>query len=114
MKEAPVEQRLRKGLEAKGFKVLKFVTPGTQFTPDRLILRPVWSPGPPWMIEIKRPGKQETRGQELTRQEWRDRGALVLDMVDTYEKVDALVQTLVRQCEIERLPPSPQDIWNAL
>lgn len=104
MKEAPVEKRLVDGLTAQGFKVLKLTTPGTQFTPDRLILRPKWSPGPPWVIEMKRPGKREERGQELTRDDWRARGVLVLDMVDTYEKVDALVAQLMETCALSATP----------
>jgi hypothetical protein len=98
MKEAPVEQRLKAKLEAHGFKVLKLVTPGTAGTMDRLILRPRWSPGPPWVIEAKRPRKSEERLQEIVRDDWRSRGVLVLDMVDTYEKVDALADRLVAQC----------------
>jgi hypothetical protein len=103
MKEAPVEQRLVFRLTLHGFKVLKLTTSGTSHTPDRLILRPKWSPGPPWVIELKRPGKTERRAQELTRDEWRERGVLVLDMVDTYAKVDELVLTLLDICERKRL-----------
>jgi hypothetical protein len=99
VKEAPVEHRLKTELEAYGFKVLKLTTPGTNGTPDRLILRPKWSPGPPWVIELKRPKKHEERLQELVRDGWRARGVLVLDMVDTYEKVDALVERLVEVCK---------------
>lgn len=101
MKEAPVEQRLVSKLTALGFKVLKLTTPGTNGTPDRLILRPMWSPGPPWVIELKRPGKTERRLQELVRDEWRMRGVLVLNMVDTYEKVDALVESLFLTCKCD-------------
>lgn len=103
MKEAPVEERLRKGLTALGFKVLKLTTPGTSFTPDRLILRPKWSPGAPWVIEIKRPGKREELAQSHTRDDWRARGVQVLDMVDTYEKVDALVSKLLAICKSDEL-----------
>lgn len=103
MKEAPVEQRLVDGLTGKGFKVLKLTTPGTNGTPDRLILRPTWSPGPPWVIEAKRPGKHERRLQELVRDDWRARGVLVLDMVNTYELVDALIDRLYKQCLAEAL-----------
>lgn len=105
-KEIPehlIEGRLKRGLEADGFKVLKLTTPGTSFTPDRLILRPKWSPGAPYVIELKRPGKRERRAQELTRIDWRERGVQVLDMVDTYEKVDALVERLMRIARQERL-----------
>lgn len=98
MKEAPVEQRLVDGLQSYGFKVLKLTTPGHNGTPDRLILRPTWSPGPPWVIELKRPKKTERRLQEIVRDQWRERGVLVLDMVNTYELVDALVQRLVWIC----------------
>lgn len=98
MKEAPVEKRLVDGLTKYGFLVLKLTTPGHNGTPDRLILRPVWSPGPPWVIELKRPKKTEERLQEIVRDQWRARGVLVLDMVNTYELVDALVARLVWQC----------------
>lgn len=98
MREAPVEKRLVDGLQSYGFKVLKLTTPGTIGTPDRLILRPTWSPGPPWVIEVKRPKKTERRLQEIVRDQWRERGVLVLDMVDNYELVDALVQRLVWIC----------------
>jgi hypothetical protein len=103
IRESQIEERLRRGLEGKGFKVLKLVTPGNTGTPDRMILRPSWSPGPPWFIEIKRPGMHERRLQELVRDGWRARGALVLDMINTYSQVDALVVKLYTQCMEERL-----------
>lgn len=98
MKEAPVEKRLVDGLTAYGFKVLKLTTPGTIGTPDRIILRPKWSPGPPWVIELKRPKKHERRLQELVRDEWRERGVRVLDMVNDYDQVDRLIVTLTAVC----------------
>jgi hypothetical protein len=99
MKERDIEQRLVDKLQAEGFKVLKLVTPGHNGTPDRLILRPLWSPGPPWVIELKAPKQHERRLQELVREDWRARGILVLDAVDTYEKVDTLVDSLVAICK---------------
>jgi hypothetical protein len=101
--ESKVENRLVRGLTGYGFKVLKLVTPGTAGSPDRMILRPLWSPGAPWVIEIKRPGKHERRLQELVRDDWRKRGVLVLDMVNTYEEVDALINTLYDICVAEML-----------
>ena len=98
MREAPVEKRLKDKLEGHGFKVLKLVTPGYNGTPDRLILRPLWSPGAPWVIEMNRPGKSERLLQEKVRDEWRNRGVLVLDMVNTYEQVDVLVSKLHGIC----------------
>lgn len=98
MREAPVELRLVNGLQAYGFKVLKLTTPGTAGTKDRIILRPTWSPGPPMFIEVKRPKKSERRLQEIVRDQWRERGCRVLDMVNTYELVDALIHTLIWEC----------------
>jgi hypothetical protein len=98
LRESQIEERLRTGLMRFGFKVLKLTTPGNAGTPDRLILRPYWSPGPPWVIEIKRPKKSERRLQEVVRDDWRARGVLVLDMVNTYEQVDALIIRLVMIC----------------
>lgn len=101
--EAKIERRLVDGLTQHGFKVLKLTTPGYNGTPDRLILRPKWSPGPPWVIELKRPNKTERRLQELVRDDWRERGVLVLDMVNTYDAVDALVADLLMVCREDEL-----------
>jgi hypothetical protein len=105
MKEAPVEQRLKERLEGRGFKVLKLTTPGTNGTMDRIILRPKWSPGPPWFVEIKRPGKHERRLQEVVRDDWRARGCSVWPCISTYELVDQLVDHLRHLCETERKLP---------
>lgn len=102
MLEAAVEGRLKRYLEKVGFKVLKLTTPGTMGVPDRMILRPKWSPGPPWFVELKRPGKAERPLQDAVRDDWRKRGVLVLDMCDSYEKVDALIEYVTEICQRER------------
>lgn len=94
MLESIVEQRLKR-LENYGFLVLKLRTPGYNGTMDRMIVRPLYSPGPPWFVELKQPGKSERALQEGRRNDWRRRGILVLDMCDTVQKVDALVAELV-------------------
>ena len=96
MKEAPVEQRLKDRLESRGFKVLKLVTPGYSGTMDRLILMPLYKPGPPHFVECKRPSKTERRLQELVRDDWRKRGCQVLDVCDTYERVEDIFEYLTR------------------
>jgi hypothetical protein len=102
MKEAPVEQRLVDKLTGNGFKVLKLTTPGTAGSMDRLVLRPKWSPGAPWFVECKRPGKHERRLQEVVRDDWRARGCNVWPCVDTYELVDQFVAHLIYLCQQER------------
>lgn len=103
MREAPVEKRLKARLESFGCQVLKLVTEGTAGAMDRLILRPRWSPGPPWLVECKRPGKTERRLQELRRDDWRKRGVLVLDVCDTYERVEEIAQEILHVCGEERI-----------
>ena len=103
MLEAPVEKRLKDRLQGRGFQVLKLTTPGTAGTMDRLILRPLWSPGPPWFVEIKRPRKVERLLQEIVRNNWRLRGVLVLPVVDTYDAVDELCDHVLSVCEGERI-----------
>jgi hypothetical protein len=95
MKEAPVEQRLKARLESLGFKVLKLTTPGHTGTPDRMIIRPKWAPGPPFFVECKAPGKPERLLQETIRKEWRASGLLVLDVCDSYERVEQIVEFLL-------------------
>lgn len=103
MREARVEARLKARLEALGFLVLKLETPGYTGTPDRLILRPTWSPGPPWVLELKRPGGKPRLLQERVMSDWLARGVRVLPFVDTLEGADTTAARLIRQCEIEAL-----------
>lgn len=103
MLESAVEKRLKTKLEANGFKVLKLVTPGTIGTMDRLILRPTWSPGAPYVCETKRPGKELRRAQEVIAEDWSKRGVLVLKRVTCYDEVDATVEALVKIAVAERI-----------
>lgn len=95
MRESSVEKRLKTRLEQNGFKVLKLVTQGTAGAPDRMILCPTWSPGPPYFVELKRPGKDAERLQELTHLEWRKRGVQVLDVCDSYSRVEEILTYLL-------------------
>jgi hypothetical protein len=96
MLEAQVEDRLGV-LRKYGFLVLKCRTPGYSGPMDRLILRPVYAPGPPVFVEVKRPGGKPRRLQVEVDKNWRRRGVDVREYVDTYEKVDALVRVLLTE-----------------
>jgi hypothetical protein len=102
MKESVIEKRLVAGLTAHGFKVLKLTCPGTNGVPDRMILRPVWSPGAPMYIELKAPKQHERRLQEIIRDEWRKRGLIVLDFINSIEAVDILIGVLLSIANDER------------
>lgn len=103
MREAPIEQRLKERLERHGFSVVKLTCPGTNGVPDRMILRPTWSPGPPWFVECKAPKKTERRLQGIIRDQWRGRGMLVLDRCDCYDRVDQIVDDLLETCHIQEI-----------
>lgn len=103
MKESVVELFLKERLESNGFKVLKLVTPGHSGTMDRLILRPVWSPGAPFFVECKRPKEKERLLQEKVRDEWRKRGCQVLDVCDTKDRVAEIHTYLSALCHRERI-----------
>ena len=97
MLEAPIEQHLRKRLEGRGFLVLKLKTPGRAGTMDRMILRPVYWPGPPMFVELKRPNAKPRKLQEMVAEAWRRRGCEVLEYCDTIAKVDALCDRLEKE-----------------
>lgn len=96
MLESKVEARLKR-LENYGFKVLKLRTPGTSGVMDRMILMPKYSPGHPGFVELKAPSKNERPLQEAVRNDWRARGVRVLNMCDTIDRVDLLVEELMHE-----------------
>lgn len=69
MREAGLEQRLRREIEKRGGLARKLVTPGAAGAQDRLILMPG---GRVWFVELKAPGRcprplQLHRAEELRR-----------------------------------------------
>lgn len=103
MLERAVEKRFKTRLESYGFKVIKFTSVGTVGVPDRMIMRPTWSPGPPFFCELKRPNEEPTRAQIHTMEDMVDRGCIVLDFCNSYERVDTIAAYLVKLCERERI-----------
>ncbi len=93
--EAAVERALVRGLEKHGFKVLKLVTPGTTGVPDRMVLMPKWSPGPPTFIECKAPGKELRALQVAIWADWVTRGVDILSFVNTVEAAGLTVRVLL-------------------
>jgi hypothetical protein len=93
--ESEVERHLKQRLDAYGFKVLKLTTPGTQGVPDRMILRPRYSPGPPMFVELKRPGKKLRELQKRVGEDWLCRGCMVLVPCTSIGEVDQLCTMLI-------------------
>ncbi len=93
MLESEIEKRLHAGIKKLGAKelrplCLKFVSPGFTGVPDRIILLPG---GRLVFVELKQPGKTERPRQRLVQGLLRKLGFRVFSAVDSYEKVDEVV-----------------------
>lgn len=96
MLESEVEKTLCKKvrLELRG-KAFKFVSPGFNGVPDRIVLVPM---GRIYFVETKAPGKKLRKLQEWVCGVIRDLGFTVL-RIDTKEKVDDFIRR-VKENEI--------------
>lgn len=88
MRERDIEKELRLGIEARGGKCYKFVSPGNAGVPDRLVMVPGWV----FLVEVKAPGKRPTKLQAHVAEEMRAAGGDVQPYVDTMDKVAALLR----------------------
>lgn len=85
MREAEIEAKLRRKVEAMGCLCWKFVSPGRSGVPDRIILVPG---GYTIFAELKAPGKRERPLQEYVQSILRGMGFKVFSSVDSDEKIN--------------------------
>lgn len=102
MRESTIEAYLRDRVRALGGKAYKFVSPGNDGVPDRLVCLPG---SRVVFVETKRPGEKPTKLQRSRHRELRRMGQIVFGCVDSKPKVDRVV-LLARGLET----PSPKDI----
>lgn len=88
MREKVVETYLRKRAKAMGGKAYKFVSPGNDGVPDRMVCLPG---GVVFFIETKAPGKMSTPLQRFQQKQMRELGLDVYADVDSREKVNAIL-----------------------
>jgi hypothetical protein len=88
MREKVVETYLRNRAKAMGGKAYKFVSPGNDGVPDRMVCLPG---GVVFFIETKAPGKVSTPLQRFQQKQMRELGLDVYADVDSREKVDAIL-----------------------
>ncbi len=88
MSEKEIEKKLKKKVEALGCMCLKFESPGYTGVPDRMILIPG---GEVIFVELKAPGKKERPRQDYVQEQFRKRGFMVINTVDSIEKVERVV-----------------------
>lgn len=89
--EKSIEQYLVKKVKEKGGRAYKFVSPGNDGVPDRLVCLPG---GRICFVELKAPGKQPTKLQQLQLERLRGLGFQTA-VVDSKELVDTLLEVVL-------------------
>lgn len=87
MREAEVEDYLRKRARQKGGLALKFVSPGCTGVPDRIIILPGGKVG---FLELKAPGEQPRKDQAYRIGQLRKLGCMA-GYADSKETVDGFL-----------------------
>ena len=87
MRERAIEQNLTRVIKASGGLALKFVSPGLDGVPDRIVLLPG---GRLAFVEVKAPGKRLRPIQERRKEQLEDLGFRVY-VVDGIDQVQTML-----------------------
>lgn len=88
MRESTIEAYLRDRVKELGGKAYKFVSPGNDGVPDRLVCLPG---GRVVFVELKAPGKKPTKLQELQQNRLKQMGFDVW-VIDSKKAVDDFIR----------------------
>ena len=91
MRESTIEAYLRGRVKGIGGKAYKFVSPGNDGVPDRLVCLPG---GQAIFVELKAPGKKPTKLQLIQQEKLRSLG-FVVEVIDSKKLVDPPLKRLV-------------------
>lgn len=89
MRESGIEAYLKKRVEEAGGMCMKFISPGNNGVPDRIILHPGLSK--PTFVETKAPGESARKLQLAVHRRMRKYGAEVC-ILDDKVKIDAFLK----------------------
>ena len=92
MKEKDVEKYLREQVKAAGGIAFKFVSPGNDGVPDRLVCMPG---GRIFFVELKAPGSKTTAMQNRQIGRLTNLGCAVY-VLDSRERIDVFIESLKR------------------
>lgn len=90
MREKYIEQKMRKAVKDSGGLALKFVSPGFDGMPDRIVLFPKGMIG---FIEVKAPGKKPRALQASRIDMLRQLGFKVF-VLDSTEKIGGIIEEI--------------------
>ena len=89
--EKAIEQKLVKAVKATGGMCLKFVSPGTNAVPDRIILIAL---GKIAFVEVKAPGEKPRPLQVARIRQIRDLGFKVF-VLDDENQIEAIIEEII-------------------
>lgn len=92
MNEKYIEKKLREAVKSRGGRALKFVSPGLDGVPDRLVLMPG---GCVAFAETKAPGKKLRPLQELRKKQLESLGFKVY-VIDDVGKIGEMIDEIQR------------------
>ena len=92
MNEKYIEQKLRLAVKAAGGLALKFVSPGFNGVPDRILLMP---DGHIVFAELKAPGKKMRPIQERRKRQLESLGCNVY-LIDSLEQIGGMIDEIQR------------------
>ncbi|MEA4972939.1 MAG: VRR-NUC domain-containing protein [Candidatus Metalachnospira sp.] len=92
MRENEIEQYLVKKVKSTGGRAYKWVSPGNDGVPDRIV---IWPDGRIVFVELKAPEKQPTPLQSAKHSELR-RLKQAVNIIDSKEKVDCFIRGMVK------------------
>ena len=92
MNEKYIEQKLRDAVRSAGGLALKFVSPGTNGVPDRILLMPE---GRAFFAETKAPGQKLRPLQERRKKQLESLGFKVY-VIDSIEKTGEMIDEIQR------------------
>jgi hypothetical protein len=90
VREKAIETYLRDQVRKAGGAAMKWVSPGNNGVPDRIVIMPG---GRVVFVELKAPGRKPTALQLYQHDRLRDLGCAVL-VIDSKEKVDSMLECL--------------------
>lgn len=90
MLERELEEKFRRRVKAAGGKAYKFVSPGNDGVPDRLVVLPGGRIG---FVELKQKGRRPTALQQKRILELRSLGCVVM-VLDRLEDMDTVLERI--------------------